>query len=100
MNQPVTGPEIAYLADLTSARHLLNYVLHDDEITAMFRVTDPALKLEDVAAAFMNGDETLVGDWYLAGMLDDTYPDDLDAACMTIRVEPFYVYQLTGGKYE
>lgn len=100
MNQPVTGADVAHLADLTSTRHLVNYVLHDDAITAMFRVADPALKLEDVAAAFMNGDETLVGDWYLAGMLDATYPDDLDAAAMCIRVEPFYIYQLTGGKYE
>lgn len=100
MNQPVTGESIAHLADLTSTRHLLNYVHRDPEIIEMIGINDKELKLEDVAAAFMNGNETQVEEWFYKESLTVDRPEDLGLAAHCIRVEPFYLYKLTGGRYE
>jgi hypothetical protein len=102
MNTKLTGPDVAHLADLTSTGKLALYVRNDPAIDTMFEV-DASLKLEDVAAAFLSGSEediNLIVDWHAAGLLVMGIPENLGAAAMCIRCEPYYLFQMTGGRYE
>lgn len=95
----VTGEEVVYLADLTSTRRMQHAVEFEHEITQAIQV-HKGLRLEDVAAALINGDFVMLSDWELSGQLSFLLPEDEGLSVMAIRVEPFYVYQLTGDRYD
>jgi len=101
MTKKLTGADVAWMADLTSTAAIANYVHWDPAITTCFEV-DASLNLEDVAAAFLNGDQDidLIMDWHSCGMLVMGIPDDLGAACFCVRVEPYYLFKTTGERYE
>lgn len=87
------------LIDLTSYERLFHYVFDDENIDQLFEV-DSSLDLGVVAYKFSIGDVEYFNNVMMNGLVRMETNVPMNMAVNCIRLEPIYLYQHTGKKYE